>query len=242
VGAADIIVSTSFAFSAIEGNVGEPLLSQIVVKSNARPGSAPITLSSLKFQFEGGLSEVELTSKSDSDNSDMSVSKSYEVTLEESVVQGQKPRWTSVADFTIHPGQAKVYNFPLIFREAGDIDIANCIFEVATERFELICSNVDLSSEQQPPPWWTQSASGVQPRKVRGGSTTTIKILPKPPKMEIRLPDVRNQYYTDEPVTMAIEILNMEEEDTEAVLEVRCWVARKMHLVTHGSSALHHRL
>jgi hypothetical protein len=221
VGAADIIVSTSFAFSAIEGNVGEPLLSQIVVMSNARPGSAPITLSSLKFQFEGGLSEVELTSKSDSDNSDMSVSKSYEVTLEESVVQGQKPRWTSVADFTIHPGQAKVYNFPLIFREAGDIDIANCIFEVATERFELICSNVDLSSEQQPPPWWTQSASGVQPRKVRGGSTTTIKILPKPPKMEIRLPDARNQYYTDEPVTMAIEILNLEEEDTEAVLEVR---------------------
>jgi hypothetical protein len=221
VGSADSVVSTSFAFSAIEGNVGEPLLSQIVVKSNARPGSAPIMLSSLKFQFEGGLSEVELTSKSDSDDSNVSVSSLHEVTLEESVVQGQKPRWTSVADLTIHPGQAKVYNFPLIFREAGDIDMVNCVFEVTTERFELVCSNLDLSSEQQPPPWWTKSASGVQPRKVRGGSATTIKILPKPPKMEIRLPDVRNQYYTDEPVTMAIEILNLEEEDTEAVLEVR---------------------
>jgi hypothetical protein len=221
VGSADSIVSTSFAFSAIEGNVGEPLLSQIVVKSNARPGSVPIILSSLKFQFEGGLSEVELTSKGGSDDSDVTVSRLYEVTLEESVVQGQKPQWTSVADLTIYPGQAKVYNFPLIFREAGDIEIANCTFEVTTERFELVCSNVDLSSEQQPPPWWTKSASGVQPRKVRGGSATTIKILPKPPKMEIRLPDARSQYYTDEPVTMAIEILNLEEEDTEAVLEVR---------------------
>jgi solute carrier family 25 protein 38 len=39
--------------------------------------------------------------------------------------------------------------------------------------------------------------------------------------MEINLPDVRNQYYTDESVTLTIEILNQEEEDTEAVLEVR---------------------
>lgn len=49
----------------------------------------------------------------------------------------------------------------------------------------------------------------------------SVHVLPKPPKMEIRLPDMRSQYYTDEPVTLAIEILNLEEEDTEAVLEVR---------------------
>jgi hypothetical protein len=214
-------VSTSFAFSAIEGNVGEPLPSQIAIKSYARPDSTPIVLSSLMFQFEGGLSEVQLTNKSDNDDSNITSSRIYEVMPEESVAPGQKPRWVAVADLTIHPGQTKVFNFPLIFREAGEIDIANCIFEVATARFELVCSNMDLSSEQQPPAWWTKSASGVKPRKVKGGCATTIKILPKPPKMEIRLPDVRDQYYTDEPVTVAIEILNLEEEDTEAVLEVR---------------------
>jgi hypothetical protein len=214
-------VSTSFAFSAIEGNVGEPLPSQIAIKSYARPDSTPIVLSSLMFQFEGGLSEVQLTNKSDNDDSNITSSRIYEVMPEESVAPGQKPRWVAVADLTIHPGQTKVFNFPLVFREAGEIDIANCIFEVATARFELVCSNMDLSSEQQPPAWWTKSASGVKPRKVKGGCATTIKILPKPPKMEIRLPDVRDQYYTDEPVTVAIEILNLEEEDTEAVLEVR---------------------
>jgi hypothetical protein len=221
VSSADSTVSTSFAFSAIEGNVGEPLLSQIVIKSNARPDSSPIVLSSLMFQFEGGLSEVQLTNKSDNDDSNITSSRIYEVMPEESVVQGHKPRWVGPANLTIHPGQTKVFNFLLVFREAGDIDIANSIFEVATARFELVCSNTDLSSEQQPPAWWTKSASGVKPRKVKGGSATTIKILPKPPKMEIRLPDVRNQYYTDEMVTVAIEILNLEEEDTEAVLEVR---------------------
>jgi hypothetical protein len=190
------------------------------MKSNARPGSAPIVLSSLAFQFEGGLSEVQLTHDTNSD-SKTEGSQLFEVVLEESVIQGHKPQWTGAIDLTIEPGQTKVYNISLTLREAGDIEVSNCIFQVATERFDLICSNVDLSNEQQPPAWWTNSSSGVKPRKVKGGSNTTIKILPKPPKMEIRLPDVRSQYYTDEPVTVAIEILNLEEEDTEAVLEIR---------------------
>jgi hypothetical protein len=211
----------TFAFSAIEGNVGEPLTSQVVIRSNARPGSAPVTLSDLKFQFEGGLSEVQLTHSADTPESSNGASSMHEVALEESTGQDQKPRWAGGSDLSIHPGQTKVYNFPLIFREAGDIDISNFMFEIATERFALICTNVDLDSEQQSPLWWTTTSDGPKPRKVRGGATTLIKVLPKPPKMEIRLPDVRDQYFTDEPVTVAIEIQNMEEEDTEAVLEVR---------------------
>jgi hypothetical protein len=216
-----IPVSTSFAFSSIEGNVGEPLRSQITVRSNARPGSAPIILSSLAYQFEGGLSEVQLNHDTDTDQATSDLSRLNEVNFEESVIQGQKPRWIGATDLSIHPGQTKVYNFELIFREAGDIDVSNCIFRVVTDQFELICSNVGLNNEQPPPAWWTRSNSGVKPRKVKGGSTTSIKILPKPPRMEIRLPNIRNQYYTDEPVTVAIEILNLEDEDTEAVLEIR---------------------
>jgi hypothetical protein len=218
---ANNVVNASFAFSNVEGNVGEPLRSQIVIKSNARLGSTPIVLSSLAFQFEGGLSEVQLTHDGDNSEPSTESSEMFDITLEESVLQGQKPRWTGVADLTILPGQTKVFNFMLTFREAGEIDIDNCIFKITTKRFDLTCTNVDLSSEQQPPAWWTKSNNGAKPRKLKGGSTATIKILPKPPKMEIRLPDVRNQYYTDEPVTVAIEIINLEEEDTEAVLEVR---------------------
>ncbi|KAH8731169.1 Gryzun, putative trafficking through golgi-domain-containing protein [Phaeosphaeriaceae sp. PMI808] len=213
-------LSMAFAFSATEGNVGEPLRSQITIRSNARSGSAPITLSSLVFQFEGGLSEVQIIHDSDN-NSGNGTASLHEITLEESVEQGQKPRWAGASDLMIHAGQTKVFNFPLIFREAGGIDTANCIFEVSTERFDLICSSIELDNEQQPSVWWIKTNSGVKPRKLLGGSAASINILPKPPKMEIRLPDVRNQYYTDEPVTVAIEILNLEDEDTEAVLEVR---------------------
>jgi hypothetical protein len=133
-------VTMTFAFSAFEGNVGEPLASQIVIKSNARPGSAPITVSSLLFQFEGGLSEVQLTHNVTNDKTNDGTSSVQVVGLEESAMQGEKPRWIGNSDLSIHPGQTKVYNFSLIFREAGDIDTTNCVFEVATEQFDLICS------------------------------------------------------------------------------------------------------
>lgn len=190
-----------------------------MIKSNARPGSAPIALSTLLFRFEGGLAEVQLNNDANHDNVGTAIVD--EIMLEESVIQGQKPRWTGDCNLAMLPGQTKVFNFPLIFREAGDVNITGCTFQVKTEQFDLLVSNMEIDSEQPAPAWFTKTNGGVFPRKLKGGSTSTIKILPKPPKMEIHLPDVRNQYYTDEPVTVAIDILNMEEEDTEAVLEVR---------------------
>jgi hypothetical protein len=124
-------VSVTLALSESEGNVGEPLRSQIVVQSNARKGSAPITLSSLLFQFKGGLSEVQLTHQSD-DNTPEIGSGLFEVPLQESTSATEKPRWTGAADLTIGPGEAKVYNFPLVFREAGDVEVLP-----ASSRFRL---------------------------------------------------------------------------------------------------------
>ncbi|KAF1840997.1 uncharacterized protein K460DRAFT_347520 [Cucurbitaria berberidis CBS 394.84] len=212
-------LSVTFAFSEAEGNVGEPLRSQIVITSNARQGSAPITLSSLSYRFKGGLSEVRLTHAAVEDASG-SGSKLLECSLHENISSTEKPQWIGVSDLTIHSGQTKVYNFPLIFREAGDIDAIACIFEVNTERYNLVCSDSDLQTMPSPT-WWITSNAEVKPRKLKRSSGISIHILPKPPKMEIRLPDVQSQYYTDEPVVLAIEIQNQEEEDTEAVLEIR---------------------
>ncbi|CAA9958583.1 Gryzun multi-domain protein [Pyrenophora teres f. maculata] len=209
---------TSFAFSEAEGNVGEPLQCQIAITSNARQGSAPITLSSLQYQFNGGLAEVRLTH--DEQEPAQSASRMYSCTLEETHSTTGKPKWTGVSDLTLHAGQTKVYNFPIVFRESGDVDVAACVFEVSTERFNLVCSDTDPDITARPL-WWIKSGTKIKSRALKQGSGTSVHILPKPPKMEINLLDVRNQYYTDELVTLAIEILNQEEEDTEAVLEVR---------------------
>lgn len=196
--------------------MGEPLRSQIVVTSTARPGSTPITLSSLHVQFKGGLNEVRLTHAPEGDVS----SALFDCTLQESVALPGKPKWTGATDLTIQPGQTKVYNFPLIFREAGGVEATAYVFEISTAKFNLVCSNNELQTEPHST-WWIMSESGVKPRKVKRLSGITTHVLPKPPKMEIRFPDVREQYFTDEPVTLAIEISNQEDEETEAVLEVR---------------------
>ncbi|KAF1994592.1 hypothetical protein P154DRAFT_526937 [Amniculicola lignicola CBS 123094] len=213
-------LSITFVFSESEGNVGEPLQSQIVVSSTARKGSAPITLSTLTFQFKGYFSEIQLSHQVD-ESSTGSDSQVYECALEEILSPAQaKPRWVGPADLIIHPDQKKIYNFPVVFREAGDIDAVSGIFEINTERFELVCSNLNLVGPGLPA-WWLKAGGKVKARPINRESATTIKVLPKPPKMEIRLPNLRNAYYTDEPITLDIEILNKEEEDTEAVLEVR---------------------
>ena len=100
------------------------------------------------------------------------------------------------------------------------MEAASSIFEVKTNQFELICSNPGLEDNTRPT-WWISAGSKLKSRRLGRASGTTVKVLPKPPKMEIRLPNLRTHYYTDEPIHLDIEILNKEEEETEATIEVR---------------------
>ena len=198
-------VSIHLALLGSEGNVGEPLHSQIVATSTARPGSTPITLSSLYVQFKGGLYEVRLVHEASDDAS----SSFFDCAMQESSAPPEKPKWTGMSDLTLHPGQTKVYNFPLVFREAGDVEATAYVFEIDTDRFSLTCSNTDLQAEPHST-WWMEAKSGVKQRKVKRLSGITTHILPKPPKMEISFPDVREKYFTEDPVTVAIENSNHE--------------------------------
>ncbi|KAF2869808.1 Gryzun, putative trafficking through golgi-domain-containing protein [Massariosphaeria phaeospora] len=215
-------LSVAFTFSEGEGNVGESLPSQIAISSSARPGSAPITLSSLTFQFSGCLNKIRLSHEMDQSVSG-DASRMFECDLEEitsSVLGEHKPQWMGTSDLTIHPGQTKIYSFPIIFREAGDVEAISGVFEIITDHFDLIFSDTNLKTDGLPT-WWLKSSPQVKPRRLNRDSGKAVKVLPKPPKMEIRLPNLRDHYYTDEPINLTIEILNKEEEDTEAVLEVR---------------------
>ncbi|KAF2637024.1 hypothetical protein P280DRAFT_492659 [Massarina eburnea CBS 473.64] len=217
-------LSIVFTFAKGEGNVGEPMPSQITITSTARPGSAPITLSSLAFQFKGGLSKVRLEHEAGESTSE---SQYYECSFEEHLASpssppGEKPQWAGHGDLEIHPGQTKAYTFPITFREAGEVEAITSSFEIQTDRFTLASSADDLHLQPETMAiWWQKAGSTARPKKLNRTNGIAIKVLPKPPKMEIRLPSVRDNYYTDEPIILAMEIWNKEEEDTEAVVEVR---------------------
>lgn len=212
-------MSSTFIFEKNEGNVGEPLTAQIAVTSWARRGSAPVTLTNLAFQFKGCLSEI-ILSHAQGESASSSDSQVFDCHLEEQISSTEKPRWSGKTDLTFHTGQTKVFNFPITFRDSGEVEVVSSKFDIETERFDLVISTNELPFNHSPK-WWIRSAKTIKPRKLQTGSGLIVKVLPKPPKMEISLPDVRNHYYTDEPVTLAMEIWNKEDEDTEAVLEVR---------------------
>lgn len=179
----------------------------------------PITLSNLAFQFKGCLSEIKLSHES-GEAASTSDSQLVDCQLEEQTSSTEKPCWSGNVDLTLHPGQTKVFNFHIVFRDSGEVEVTGSKFDIETERFDLVISTDTLPFNHSPK-WWIQSGTSIRQRKLQTGSGIAVKVLPKPPKMDIRLPDVLDQYYTDEPITLAMELWNKEDEDTEAVLEVR---------------------
>lgn len=213
----------SFTFSESEGHVGEPLAAQVAVISTARQGAAPIILSELIFQFNGSVREIRLSHEADGSElveNTKSVSSLTRCNLEETHSTERKQCWRGKTDLAIYPGQTKAFAFPIVFRESGDVHLTASSLQISAERFDLLLSNIVPESGDLPK-WWIQAGTNMKAKQLNRDSANSIKVLPKPPKMEIRLPNLFEQYYTDEPITLDIEVSNEEDEDTEAVLEVR---------------------
>ncbi|KAL6820417.1 Gryzun, putative trafficking through golgi domain-containing protein [Trichoderma sp. SZMC 28015] len=62
---ASSFISTSFAFRSKEGRAGETCLAQLSLKSEALQAAAPVTLSSIRVEFEGHLKPITLIHDSD---------------------------------------------------------------------------------------------------------------------------------------------------------------------------------
>ncbi|CAI6247435.1 unnamed protein product [Periconia digitata] len=218
-------LSVTFTFGKPEGNVGESMHSQIVVTSTARQGSLPITLSGVDVQFKGGLSKVQLRHNAHDTAEASTHTQLYECVFEERAATDTlsgKSEWSGQADLEIHPGQIKAYSFPIVFREAGEVEVVSSSVGVETDHFNLTYTTKDVHLQPETMAvWWQKSGTTVRSKNLNRTNGITTKVLPKPPKMEIRLSNVREHYYTDESITLAMEIWNKEEEDTEAVLEVR---------------------
>ncbi|KAF2145473.1 uncharacterized protein K452DRAFT_264522 [Aplosporella prunicola CBS 121167] len=211
-------LSVTVIFGVAEGHVGEPLQAQVAVRSNAHKNSKPITASKFGITFKGCIDTIELHHEANEGAQSFT-----EVTLTEAGESkaGAAPSFQGQADLSFRAGEVKVYTFSILFREAGDINLERITVEVATSRFHLACFAKSPKGESAPL-WWHPSTKGLRNKRlIRDPEDPSIKVLPKPPKMEIALPNLQAQYYINETVTLALNIENAEEEDTEAVLEVR---------------------
>jgi hypothetical protein len=222
-------VSTSLVFEKSNGNVGEPLQAQLAITSCAHKTSAPIRLSEVKLVFEGCLRPVMI--KSDQNKGADTTTPCCISTiplrepsnLADGTVQspiGGLATLAGIADLTLGPSQTKIFNLTCIPREAGEARVASITMLIEEEQFDL--GYAITEPDQRESFWWQETPKGVTRRRVgKDRDTGRCKVMPKPPKIRLTTPNLKETYYTNERVILQIGIHNEEDEAAEVTTEIR---------------------
>ncbi|THC98211.1 hypothetical protein EYZ11_002293 [Aspergillus tanneri] len=124
------------------------------------------------------------------------------------------------ADLSLGPSQIKVFDLTCIPREAGDCRVASITLLIEEEKFDLACAVTDMAQSESF--WWRQTKKGPSPRRVgKDRDTIRCKIMPKPPKIRITTPNLKDSYYTNERAVLRIGIHNEEDEAADVFTEIR---------------------
>ena len=224
-------VSTKLCFATAEGHVGELLNAQLCLQSLSQAHSAPIRLTEVKIVFEGSLRSIRLLSDDAEPRSESAsqaqltqvkwreLSMSTDASNLQSPTSGMSP-YVGITSLTMGAGQVKVYDLSLVPREAGDVKVASISLMIDEQPFSLAYV---LSEQKDGEGVWWESRNGelVLRRIGRNRDASTTKILPKPPKLQITAPNLQKTYYTNEEVTLEMELLNEEEEAAVVSIEAR---------------------
>ena len=227
-------VSATFAFGIAEGNVGVLLPSQLTVTSCAHNDSTPIMISQIKLAFEGGLRSLSIqhepTEKPEASTPD-GLGHLHRVSLQKAssdaaslpsspnFSQGSQPL-VGVADLVIAPAGTKTLWLDHIPRDPGDVEVASITLCMSEADFDMEVIITDQEQMHQDI-LWVKSPLGLLPKKVKVNRSSVVKILPKPPKMQIQAYGVSQNYFTDEDISIEIQATNEEEEQTHVSVDAR---------------------
>lgn len=224
-------LSVSFSFKHEEGKAGQRCPAQLCITSNAFTDSPPVTLEKLQVEFDGNLRTIhikhqggkgkipkapkpyvscvplaETEASSDDESSENSESESQaDPTI---ILEG-------TADLTISPGQTRVFEMDIPLREPGDAKAISAVVSLATDTFHLDY-NMRIQQTNTAGFWYLQTG----PRRVGRVNPEIIKILPKPPKMELKLVEKSEQHYTNETIHLEVDMLNEEDADASTRLDI----------------------
>lgn len=120
------------------------------------------------------------------------------------------------ADLRLPPGQVLVFNLEIPLREPGDAHAESVVVTIDNDEFKL---NQSISfAENSSRNLWYISASAV--KHIAHQRPLSLHVLPRPPKMEVRSLGWKEQYYTDEPISLEFEIENGEDVEALSKLDV----------------------
>lgn len=191
-------VSLHFAFANKQGFVGEPLQCQLTLASNVQTRAESITLSKVELLIDT-TKKIEISHDGDEPANTVagiSLSASDELLR-------------SHANLTLRPKETRIYNFELTFREAQATRLQEATISLVTEKFSL---NHIFQDELilQTSVWQSESHGELVPSSLYREESTTVEVLPKPPKIQVSLHGLHQQFYVGEQVKLQVELVNEE--------------------------------
>ncbi|KAL9592069.1 MAG: hypothetical protein Q9179_007088 [Wetmoreana sp. 5 TL-2023] len=204
--------------------------SQIVLVSHAQKSSAPFTVSQIVVSFDGGQKDIcvehDPMRESISSGGNLKV---YDIVLrkptdnlelDSSLSSSDPHRLQGACDLTFSPGKRKAISFRMVPKDSGIIRVAGINSSIETNSFGM-SHVVSQSGYMRQDDFWTTIAEGVSRRVTGSDGSNEIRIHPKPPKVQIKLPTLKKEYLTDEKITLGVEITNEEDDDAEITIEAR---------------------
>lgn len=230
-------LTSSFVFKQDEGRAGQNCPAQLAITSTAFAGSPPVVLQDVKVLFEGSVRTLHLghdtTIVQESTSKRVSLTSVVltetespeDLDVDEGSESGTEPTEPSRLvilqgkdDLTIHPGQTRVFELSLPLREAGEAKASVVSVALASADFKL-SYNMNIREDNSVGLWYTGSGR----KKVTKINPHTIKVLPKPPKMQLKFIGVHKQYYAGEPIAVQVDLVNEEDVDAMCKLDVHLY-------------------
>jgi len=199
--------------------VGIALPFQIVISSSAHEISTPLRLAEIYLKFVGGLRDTRILHD---DSAEVQASTAdaqrqlYEVSLQKStddVLVGK-------GELTFTPGCAKVFSLAALPLDAGNAELSTVTLHLVNKRFDLAISVSSHEQLRQDHSWAAKATTLFRTPLYRDRSLS-VDVLPKPPKMQIQLPNLAKAYFTDEHIKLDVHVINDEDQDAIVDLDVR---------------------
>lgn len=214
-----------YVFEHEEGKVGELCCSQLSVSSTAWKTSEPMTINEIAISYEGNLKPIVVRHQPTEQSA--KPGRIGKVLLRESgssdssliVANNEHGILVGESDLTLFPGRTKVIEFLSPLRKPGSAKATSATFSIATETFDLKY-NLRLHNSAIGDNFWYEEAPKKLKKRLVRAEPCAIAILPRPPKVEIRLVDPEQQYYTSEKILLELEINNSEEDDAISTFHV----------------------
>ncbi|KAK5116000.1 hypothetical protein LTR62_000456 [Meristemomyces frigidus] len=115
------------------------------------------------------------------------------------------------ADLNLERSHERTYSFPFSFRETGEVLVQSITIWVKAD-FASIEHKFSEPQNIQASLAYIRHAGRIEQRELPFTSTATIIVRPKPPKMQILLRGLHDQHYTNEHLSLDVELVNEEEE------------------------------